>query len=110
MRPEPFTANHTCGYYCVDGSHAVEATATADVTAAQVQAGYNRYLHPHGWRVASVREAPEADPAAWHAQMGWKLHPREAPGRPVRVTRPVTALADHRVCWLVFIVPQEEDA
>src|SRR6266853_1331968 len=57
--------NHTCGYFCQDRQHAVEAIAMPDITAEAILAGYEDYLRAHGWHAVAVREAPEADLEAW---------------------------------------------
>jgi len=90
--------NHTCGYYCQDGRHAVEAIAMPDIAAEAIMAGYEDYLRAHGWRALSIREAPEANLEAWKKQMGWYWD-RELRGYVIGRT----AFPKDAVCWLVII-------
>lgn len=90
--------NHTCGYFCQDGRHAVEAIAMPTISAEVVLAGYENYLHLHGWRAVSIRETPEADRQVWEKKMGW-YYDQEL-NRRVKGT---TAFPNDARCWLVII-------
>jgi len=90
--------NHTCGYFCEGNSHAVEAIAKPEISAAAIREGYETYVRQYGWRVVAIRAAPEADPEVWKKLMGWHWDPRL--GRPV----PGGGLIPGDVvCWLVTI-------
>jgi len=90
--------NHTCGYFCQDGRHAVEAIAMPGISAEAILAGYEDYLRAHGWRAVAIREAPEADLEVWKAKMGWYWDRNL--GRHVRGT---TTFPEGARCWLVMI-------
>jgi hypothetical protein len=99
--PEPLQ-NHTCTFFCQGSRHAVEALAKPDLTAADVVRGFDAYTRPHGWATVAARPAPEADVAAWAAEIGW--------GAVVEGTAPVEirrgAVPDEAVvAWLVFLEP-----
>ena len=90
--------NHTCGYFCQDGQHAVEAIAIPDITAEAILAGYEDYVRAHGWHAVAVREAPEADLEAWKKKMGWYWD--QDLGQRVMGT---AAFPEGARCWLVMI-------
>jgi len=90
--------NHTCGYYCQNGQHAVEAIAMPYITAEVILCGYEDYLRAHGWHAVSIREAPEADLEGWKKKMGWHWDrdlQRRVPGPGM--------FPEGARCWLVMI-------